>query len=380
MAISAWSDYARLYYPCAKFLEMPHFAFTAPPPQVVDQFAKILAAFVPPLESFIDEPLLLKPLHLLTFTSLPWSQAMWHLLSLLALFGSTAAVTGAAAHVQSDAEDTHTMMFMSTCLAPVFISLWLGQLGLVFGLLPLALGYLLLTKGKPALAGFIWSFLLLKPAFLIVAVINAIAQVLAGKYRCLAGLVFGIIVVLLITWCACGGGEFNAWLSQFPSFSMQWQADPRLDVSFTNSVLIFAPERREALAPLCCVTSLVIALGGLVALRILARTKGKEDELIPLATLVGTLLVPILAPRLPFYDLSVLVMVALIAYCFERREHMEFRIQTLARISWLAVTGYALLFYFNRGLAYPIEVTFVILILYLRLCETVHYAAHTPNY
>jgi hypothetical protein len=356
------------------------FAFSAPAPPEVDQFVKILAAFVPPMEAFVDAPLVLKLLHPLTYTAAPWSQAAWHIAMLLALAGATTAITAAAAHIESEAENTQVLVWASTCFAPIFLTLWLGQLGLVFGLLPLAAGYLLLTKGKPALAGFVWSILLLKPAFLIVAAVNVIAQILAGKFRCLAGLIMGLVLVVLITWCFCGAGELNGWLSQFLQFSLQPQADPRLDISFTNSVLFFGPDKRVALAPLCCMTSLVIALGGLVQLRTLAKTEGKGDELIPLSTLVGTLLVPIVSPHLPFCDLSVLMMVALIAFCIERREHMEFRIQTLARLSWLAVNGYALLFYFNRTLAYPIEIIFVILILYLRLCETVNYTAHTPNF
>ena len=88
---------------------------------------------------------------------------LWQTISVLALLWccrELAALTAAK---------TSEMFFLAFLFLPIFLTLWAGQLGLTFGLLPLCLGFSLLVKNRPLLAGVIWSILLLKPQYFLAA-------------------------------------------------------------------------------------------------------------------------------------------------------------------------------------------------------------------
>ncbi len=93
----------------------------------------------------------------LSYVSPNLSLLIWHILSIAALLISCKLLAQA---VQINFADS---LFLSALFGPIFITLWSGQLGLVFGLLPLCIGYLLLLRGRDLLAGIVWSLLLLKP-------------------------------------------------------------------------------------------------------------------------------------------------------------------------------------------------------------------------
>jgi len=75
------------------------------------------------------------------------------------------------------------IFFLAFLFLPIFLTLWAGQLGLTFGLLPLCLGYSLLVKNRPLLAGLVWSLLLLKPQYFLAAAFVALVLLLAGGLR-----------------------------------------------------------------------------------------------------------------------------------------------------------------------------------------------------
>jgi hypothetical protein len=381
-----WSDYWRLYYPCAQalthsggFAEV--YTLVAGLPKETDQYTHILEMLAVPDETFRDMPLILWALRPLSLFPVNASQAVWHVCSLVALSYATFVMARAAAILDLDAEDTHDVGWACISFTPVLLTLLLGQMGLVFGLLPLALGYWLLTKKRAAQAGLIWALLLLKPAFLIVALANAITQAFAKKFNCLIALVCGIGVISLLGMLS-GGGAFQTWLSSIFAFNTQPTMDPRLDISFTHAMMSLLPADNQLNMPLTILmlsVGIMIAVGGFMQLHKLAQLPNKRQDLVPFATLVGASIVPIVVPHLPFYDLSVLAMAALVVYCMEWREHMEWRVHSITRMHWLCINAYFLLFLVKREFAFPIEVVALMLVFFMRMVETVRFAAHAPD-
>jgi hypothetical protein len=254
-------------------------------------------------------------------------------------------------------------------------------MGLVFGLLPLALGYWLLTKRRAAQAGLIWALLLFKPAFLIVAIANAITQAFAKKFNCLIALACGIGAISLLSELACGGA-FHTWLASIFSFGTQPTMDPKLDISFTHAMMSLMRDDIQLSMPVTILMLFIgwmIAVGGFMQLYKLAKMPNKQQELVPFATLVGASLVPIVVPHLPFYDLSVLAISALVVYCMEWREHMEWRVHSVTRMHWLCINAYFFIFLIKRDFALPIEVVALMLIFFMRLIETVRFAGEAPD-
>src|SRR5262245_104764 len=81
------------------------------------------------------------------------------------------------------AAKANEVFFLAFLYAPVFLTLWAGQLGLGFGLLPLCVGYYLLFRRQPFAAGLVWSLLLLKPQYFFAAAFVGLVAALAGRFK-----------------------------------------------------------------------------------------------------------------------------------------------------------------------------------------------------
>ncbi|HEY9777892.1 MAG TPA: glycosyltransferase family 87 protein [Planktothrix sp.] len=380
-ALSMWTDFARLYYPCLHLAAAGQFGeiYKLLPGVVADASAigRIYAAFVPPSETFFEMPCTIWLMRPLAHVELSYAQAIWHCCSFFALAFTVYLISRAAAVMELDAE-AGDIGWACLTFAPIFMTLWLAQLGLVFGILPLAIGYYFLSHKKPLLAGLAWGFLIMKPAFLIVAAVNAIAQIMQKKFRCLVGLIASLGVFLYIAQTLPGS---NVWLDNWQSFSTQPQLDPRLNISLAHTMLSFIAESNRApWQQIVLFLGVFIAFGGFTQLKLLIEHEDKKHEIVPFATIMGCLLVPFMAPNLPFFDLSVLCFAGLVVHCIEWREHMEWRIQTLNRMYWLCINIYILVFYFAREFAHPAELLVLFLVFFMRLIEAIRFSAHTPNF
>jgi hypothetical protein len=377
-----WTDFSRLYYPCAKLASEHHMdacqSFYANAPQNIDHFTAIIARFVPSTVHYCDVPLVLSCLQILGHLPEHTALVSWNLLSLLALAASTYFVHASTKTLNTQEDQPSQAGLSCLAFAPVLLTLWLGQLGIVFGLLPLAAGYLLLIRKKPLLAGLVWSLLALKPAFLVVALVNCLVQSFNKRFSTTLALLGGTAVIGAAALITAQSETIEMWKTAFSNFSLQPGAREQLDISFLSSAMSFAPDR-TGLVPVFGFVAAMIAVGGLMQLFDLAKTPGKEQQLVPFTTMLATLLVPIVLPHLPFCDLSVLTLGGLIAYCTEWREHLEFRVRTVCRLTWLFVNVYLIAFYFFPGQMHAALLVAALLMLYMRLAETVRFAAHTPN-
>jgi hypothetical protein len=107
-----------------------------------------------PLSAYIFAPFSM----LAPAASLIW----WQLTSIAALYLGNVLALGRGARAT-----------LATCAAftfiPLMFTLWIGQVGLVFALLPLAAGYHLLAKKQYFCAGLVFALLALKPQMLVPA-------------------------------------------------------------------------------------------------------------------------------------------------------------------------------------------------------------------
>ena len=161
---------------------------------------------------------------------LNWSLFLWQLSSLAALFASvqcfwmarTAGDANSSDPSDSDPSDSDPSNFdpapgvldhsgtgvsqsvIFRCLSallllPVCLTLWIGQVGLVFGMLPLSVGYYLLCRKRPFTAGLIWSLAVFKPQFLVPACVMIFALLVRKQFRSGIGLLVGLVVILSLS-------------------------------------------------------------------------------------------------------------------------------------------------------------------------------------
>ena len=260
------------------------------------------------------------------------------------------------------------IFFLSFLLFPVFITLWIGQLGIVFGLLPLCAGYFLLMKNRPFLAGLAWSLLSLKPQYLPAVGLVGLALAMVGRIHCLAGIMFG------------SAGLFLANLFIFPQeITMKWLISFRAsDAIFStglytvpihmitslpsNLLMLFPVSQRPSLKLPFYLLAAALWLTGLWQGWKLARSDEDRPSKVPLISAIGLSLLPLVPPHMLYYDLCMFLPAGVTLTGQESPTPKGDFLRKAALIAWASIILYFPLFLtVNANVAVPLALEFILL-------------------
>lgn len=231
----------------------------------------------------------------------------WQALSVAALALCAALLARISAMKPSE------VFFLSFLFGPVFLTLWAGQLGLGFGLLPLCLGYFLLMRDRPAAAGLAWSFLLLKPQYFFAAAFVGLVCAAAGRYRILLGMSGGIVGLIFLTLVMFSQPVTTQWLlshrvADAYFFSGLHSIPSHLLTGLPANLLILFPiEQREWLKLPLYAAAAALWFFGLWFCSRFNKARINESARLSIAFLVGLVLSALTLPHLLYYDLCVLL-------------------------------------------------------------------------
>jgi hypothetical protein len=233
--------------------------------------------------------------------------------------------------------------FFALCLFfPIIHTLLIGQLGLLVGLLPMAAALLLLLRKRELLAGLCFSFMLLKPHFLPVALLVAGVLALNKRWQCAAGLVVGCLGLVVVSAAVLGPGSWLAFLHSFgmtdtffsnPSYGVPIHLISCLPGTAMQAV---APEQRHLVK---LVTYTIAALCGLHALLVCNQLYKREshERALLLTMMTGILILPIVVPHLLFYDLCVYGLVGLLVFALPWPREDKFVLTVWTSVSWIGL-------------------------------------------
>ena len=265
---------------------------------------------------------------------------LWQAISVLALLWccrELAALTSAK---------TSEMFFLAFLFLPIFLTLWAGQLGLTFGLLPLCLGFRLLVHDRPMLAGLVWSLLLLKPQYFPAAAFVSGTQLLSRRYRAFFGMSLGVIGLLLITLVGFGPALTWQWLLSHQvsdaMYSSGQQGIPSHLITGlpANLMILFPVAQRAGLKwPLYFGAALLWLVGIRYAIKL---AKPNIDNLpgLAVALTIGVFLSAITLPHLLYYDLCVLVPAGALLLTDAGPWAGRKELRRLAVLGWVCISGF----------------------------------------
>ncbi|MBU6450799.1 MAG: DUF2029 domain-containing protein [Cyanobacteria bacterium REEB67] len=223
-----------------------------------------------------------------------------------------------------------SVVCMGALFCPVFHTLLIGQLGIVFGLVPLALAYFCLLKNRHMLAGLAFALLALKPQYMPTALLVSGALFLSGKPKATVGLIFGLFGFAAINVITCGQGLFIAWWHNFKMADAIYAKEvykfgEYLVVCLPAVLLQFFPHAvREAVKLPVYGLSALIGLFALWRSTLLLRLALAQDKLdgtklhfkqaIGLVFCLGLIVLTLVVPHFLFYDLCAFVLLARIAF------------------------------------------------------------------
>ena len=330
--------------------------------QLLDKLpaAKTAVYMYPPLTAYLFQPLG----GLLPQTAL----IVWQIISIAAYWFCV------KLFVSVDGKRHPQYFWLSILYFPVLQTLLIGHLGIVLGLLPLMLGYWLLMKGHPNLAGITWSLLLLKPQFFPVALLVAGAFALNRRFNVAAFLLVGTVVLVLGTIFCLGPEVSYNWIASL-KLSDTIFSDPRygyptyLVSSVPGALVQVLPFSMRSYAKL-----VLYALAAIVSLHALfisrrIMSKDKEDHRpgVQLVFLIGLFVLPMVLPHFLFYDLCVLALGGMLIYSSEDLRSNRQLMRDLL-LAWLLADAYIPMAAFQpMQPILPFLLLFALTVLYVRI-------------
>ncbi|HET8671988.1 MAG TPA: glycosyltransferase 87 family protein, partial [Candidatus Saccharimonadales bacterium] len=274
---------------------------------------------------------------------------------------------------------TSDAFFLSFLYAPVFLTLWAGQLGLGLGLLPLCAGYFLVLRQRPLAGGLVWSLLLLKPQYFLAAGFVALTCALRRRFRTLIGIMLGLTVLVALTI-----------LTFSPSVTLQWLLSHKVSDAYffeglqgipshlltglpANLLVLFpVNDRRAVKLPIYAGAAALWLLGLWFCMK--AKWSQLEDSArVSLTFVIGLILSSLTLPHLLYYDLCVLLPVGFLLLAHNEPLPAETGLRTIAVLGWITVSGFLpLLLVFNRQKWLPLILELILLVLFLLLLRQVN--------
>jgi glycosyl transferase family 87 len=241
---------------------------------------------------------------------------------------------------------TSELFFLSFLFAPVFLTLWAGQLGLGLGLLPLCCGYFLLERRRLFAAGLIWSLLLLKPQFFFPAAFVALVCALMGRFLTLMGMALGAFGLLVVTILVFSFPVTEQWLlshrvSDAYFFSGLQGIPSHLITGLPANLMVLFPvhERGAVKWPLYAGAAALWLFG----LWFCARMRNRQlDESArnSLTFVIGLVLASLTLPHLLYYDLCVLLPAGVLLLAKNGPVPPRSQFHSIGVAGWIVISGF----------------------------------------
>jgi hypothetical protein len=300
------------------------------------------------------------------------SLLVWQGLSIVALIFSAFFLSRASKVKSSD------IVFFSSLFLPIIATLWSGQLSLVVGLFPLSAGYLLLRRNQPVLAGFIWSFLILKPQFLPVAAFVAFAFALSRRFECIVGITLGIIGIIAANMTVVPVAVSMNWLHsvrliEFIFSSGSYEIPTHLMTCLPVNLLLALPiESRATFKWFTYSAAALLWLAALWKCKKTAQSNLDESLKLSLILTVGIFLLPLTSPRLLYYDLCLFLPAGVILLANDRLGSQSRPLKRLALTAWISISVYMLVFMnVAARVELPLVLELILLVLFADLLRRI---------
>jgi hypothetical protein len=295
---------------------------------------------------------------------------LWQLMSVAALASSVTILCRVSAIKISE------LFFLSFLYGPVFLTLWAGQLGLGFGLLPLCIGYFLLLRQMPFAAGIVWSFLLLKPQYFFAPAFVALVNALMGRYRTLTGISVGVVCLIVLTAAAFSTPLTVQWLlshrvSDAYFFSgLQGIPSHLLTGLPANLLILFSVNERELVKLPLYAGAAAMWLFGFWFCSRFKKLQMAESAQISVTFVVGLVLSSLTLPHLLYYDLCILLPAGVLLLARDGPLPKQTGLQAIGVSGWIVVSGFLplLLLFANQKLA-PLLLELILLPLFVWLLK-----------
>lgn len=359
---------AALLYPAADATSFSQCAF--------DQAAhRVLPLLPPPANAeYMYMPLVAG--FFVPFSLLPssYSLLVWQIVSLCGLAFCAFLVSSSAAKTEEGNGMDVSATWMALTLMPLAISIWIGQVSVVFGLLPFLGGLYLVLKRKDLPAGLVWSLAVFKPQFFIPVLMMGVALVTAKRFKSMIGIVCGIAVIIGLNLLLFSPAMFGEWLhtlklAEAVYSDLKFGVAQHLATSLPRSIILLVPVAQHAIVkPIVYLVAAILGgIGLLFASRLLRSNQLSDSVKTSLAAIICVFATPIIVPHVFFYDYSIFTAAAFLVYSLKWPGTVDKKIKSLIVYGWVIVNAYGVLVLVKKDWVVPILFVLIMLELYRRI-------------
>ncbi len=308
------------------------------------------------------------------FSHLPLNISLfcWQVVSLFCLWASMVALVAAP---ERGSSSRSAMAFKSSLfslfLLPACVTIWIGQVGLVFGVLPLSLGYFLLRRKYPTGAGLVWALCFLKPQFLVPLALPMLCELFRARFKLALGFAAGVLL-LASTSLALFSPRLNLeWLrclevSDHVYSDLQSGVSRQIATSLPRTlILMLSPESQLVFKPLIYGLAALIFFSAVFLVWRLCRVRMKNDSsIVSLSLLLGVFMTPLVVPHMFLYDFCLFAVSAPIAFNELDGLGCRLEIKRLVIAGWLLIDIYTIVVMAAAKMAVPLPFVILLLVLF----------------
>ncbi len=303
-----------------------------------------------------------------SFLSPEAAMGVWQILLVVALWFTCMILGRTSTHFRGS-----ELFWLCFLAAPIFQAIYMGQVSIPFGFLPLALGFYLLTIKQDVGAGLAFSVTSFNPKYLPVALLLTLLLATKRRYMSLVGLIYGIAVFFAANLILFPPSLFEMWLHSMHVMENEFY-DPlfipppvHLIASLPAAVLIAVPAelRLSAKIPVYAVAGLMLSF---ILWRCWKLFRGLKNELaIRVALAILSFAIPLFEPHLLSYDLTALALSTFLLIGIDWPRDRRNELYMLLATVWIAIDVNFLLYSFTPVKPPPFLLVAVLLELLRRL-------------
>lgn len=316
------------------------------------------------------------------FSLLPqgYSLLAWQIVSLTALAFSAFLITSYASQSDEGSDLDIAAGWMALTIIPLAMSVWIGQVSIVFGVLPFVSGLHFVFKRKDLTAGLIWSLAVIKPQFFIPVLMLTFALATARRFKPAIGIAIGGVAIVAANILLFSNTLFGEWLTTLKLAEavysdVKFGVAQHLATSLPRAIILLLPvEQHAVFKPVIYAVSAILGGIGLFISCRLMRSKLPDSYKVALAAIVCIFATPIIVPHVFFYDYAIFAAAGFLACAFKWPEQLSWRINSLVFATWLVINIYGVILLSCAKIAIPLLFVLIMLELYRRALTTAHTA------
>ncbi len=293
------------------------------------------------------------------------SLIVWQLISAGALLASCALVSYATPETTTECfKRTLKLFLLAIALWPVDCTLQIGHVGLVMGILPIALGWFLLKRNNLLAAGLVLGLLVLRPQYLLPGVVLAITLAFKKEFRVLAGMISTCIAILALNLGLFGTTIMSRWLNGFIlgdtmySDTVRYPYNKSLIFGLPRAILYTLPAAWTSplKVPIYAVCS-TFALSVMYAAAKLGRANLTDSRTLAMVASLAAVAGPLFTPHFFYHDYTLFLVPYLLLSTQKFEDAAASGLKFLGWFGWLVLFISGAVIQFNPKLSTPILVS-----------------------